>query len=422
MDDGTPICVRVVLRKLNSIKVLAANKKLVEFTVCDPSGQPIATLRALPWRVDNMREIALAVRNLFQARFPHDLLGRCIAAGWLSAGGRDELPLTVYVGELPDGSELGIRFDEVSTGSVKDCDQRTATASIIINDRAIPLKELLPPMLRKICPGALDEESFAGFVDMQDSVVTDTHQSWLFKRLQRYDFLSSFQSRYEGKAGIIPAMLQGGEQVEVFHTGDYSSDGSAIYGLCRSRSEGRWTNIVWAFGDQLRAVGINRLPQEPDWNIEWHAFDPCVTVGTLSRHVLDHAHRWCMANPAALTGKKDVLGHDVFVDDASRETMYAIACEELNRSLRCAAENPATVVYGYYHAAVDRTHGDYSPIALYLPAHFSDQAKSSGEPDAFFALRVVKEADRIRYEVPTILAPFHVRRTMSVLGDAMMAA
>ena len=424
LPDGTPICIRVVLRKLNSIKVPSANKKMVEFTVCDPSGHLIGTLRNLPWRVENMREVAHAIRSLLQRRFPRDLLGKRIADEWLSAGGRDDLPQTVNLGVLPDGSELGIRFDEVATEIGKDDDRRVASASILLDGCPQKLQELQPPMFRKICPKALDEESFYSFIDMQDSVVGEDsdkeYASWLFKLQQRYDYLYNFQQG--DSAGIVTATLQGGEQVEIFSTGEYSLGDKAIYGLCRSRCEGRWTNVVWAFAEQLRGIGIVRLPEKPDFRAEWYTFDPNVKVGNLSRHVLDHAHRWC-SNSIALTGKKDALGHDIFVDDGSREEMYTVACEELGRSLRYAAENPAAVGYGYYHAAVDRAKGNYSPIALFLPACFSDQAKSSGKPDAFFALRVLKggESGRcIRYDVPTILPPSYVKRTMSVLGEATM--
>ena len=210
-------------------------------------------------------------------------------------------------------------------------------------------------------------------------------------------------------------MLQGGEIAEVFHTGDFTVDGDAIYGLCRDYQDGRWSCVVWVRAEHLKGVGVDLLPAAPNWSLKRHVFDATGEIGALSRHVLHNAYRW--ASQGCLTGKKDAYGHDVFVDAAAREAMYDNACAELGNSLRYVADHPDRIIYGYYHPAVDRAIGDISPIAIYLPAFFSDEAKRTAVEDAVFAVRVVNDRGHIRYEVPTILPPSFARRTMRVLGS-----
>ena len=416
MNDGTQICIRVVLLKRSSIKVPTADKKMSAFVVCDETGQQIETMRALPWDVINVAEIAYAIRCVMQGRYPHELLGSRLAAAWRDAGGSDALPTTIYLTELPDGSELSIRFAEVSHGVEDETHEVCkASASILIDDIEVPVRDLQPPMLQRISLGALDEDSMASFYDMKGCVASESYRDWLFVRLQRYDYLVSFQNGYAGCAGVVPAMLQGGEMVEIFHTGDFSAEGDAIYGLCRDCQDGRWASVVWVRAEHLKGVGVDLLPAAPNWSLKRHVFEANGKIGVLSRHVLHNAHRW--ASQGCLTGKKDVHGHDIFVDEAAREAMYDNACIELVNSLSYVAEHPDRIIYGYYHPAVDRAIGDISPIAIYLPAFFSESAKRTAVEDAVFAVRVVNDGGHIRYEVPTILPPSFAKRTMGVLGS-----
>ncbi len=415
MDDGTQICIHVVLLKRNSIKVLTADKKMSVFVVCDEAGQQIGTMRTLPWNIVNISEISYALRNIMQGHFPHELLGSRLAAAWRDAGGNDDLPATIYLTEMPDCSALSIRFAEVSHGVSDEIDDvRKARASILIDDIEVAIRDLQPPMLQRISLGALDEDSMVSFYDMKGCVASESYRDWLFVRLQRYDYLVSFQNQYAGCAGVVPAMLQGGEMVEVFHTGDISVDGKAIYGLCRDYQDGRWSDVVWTYAEHLKGIGIEHLPVAPNWGLKWHVFEANGEIGALSRHVLHNAYRW--ASQGCLTGKKDVHGHDIFVDEVARKAMYDKACTELGTSLRYAVEHPDRIIYGYYHPAVDRAVGDISPIAIYLPAFFSEESKRTAVADAVFAVRAVNDGGHIRYEVPTILPPSFARRTMDVLG------
>ena len=416
MNDGTQISIRVVLLKRSSIKVPTADKKMSVFVVCNETGQQIETMRALPWNIVNVAEIAYALRNIMQRHFPHELLGSRLAAAWRDAGGGDILPATIYLTELEDGSALALRFTEISHGAEDEKDEvRKASASILIDDIEVPIRDLQPPMLKRISLGALDEDSMASFYDMKGCVASESYRDWLFVRLQRYDYLVSFQNQYVGCAGVVPAMLQGGEMVEIFHTGEFSVEGEAIYGLCRDCQDGRWANVLWVYPEHLKGIGIDLQPAAPNWSLKWHVFDANVKIGALSRHVLHNASRW--APQECLTGKKDAHGHDIFVDEVAREVMYEKACAELANSLRYSIEHPDRIAYGYYHSAVDRALGDISPIAIYLPAFFSEEAKKKAAPDAIFPLRVLNDGGHIRYEVPTILSPSFAKRTRGVLGS-----
>lgn len=409
-DAGTALFAHVILRRLGSIKVENADKKMVKIETCTASGEPIGALRSLPWTISNIREIRYAFRNLYRGWFPHDLIGARLFSAWQEAGGSADLPMTVFITELPDGGDFSLRF--VADGESEDAGRPRVRASVLVDDAEVALRNLLPRMLRKIDLTALGEDSMESFFDMKGVAPNETYRQWLNKRVQRYDYLESFADRFAA-SGIVRTILADGEQVEIFHSGDFTADGRAIYGLCREKCDGLWRSVLWVLGEHLVSVGVRYLPTAPDWKLMWFDFDPTVPRGSLSRHVLQKASRW--ADPETLTGKKEA-GCDIFVDEEARERMYAKACAELETSLAFCSENPECVTYGYYHPTVDHARGDVSPIAIYLPAFFSEKAKATGVADAVFAVRVVTNGGRVHYEFPTVLPVSYARQTAAVIG------
>ena len=411
LGNGTRICIRVTLLLRNSIKVQNANKKMAKFELCEPSGEPIGTMRSLPWYIDNHKEIAHAVRAVMRYRFPNELLASTLARSWIKAGAKEDLPCTIYLGETSEGEDLSIRFRSVDA---KSQDESIHTkASLVVNGKEVSLQSLQPPLFKRITPECFNGDSFDEFSDMlgRDEF---PYNDWLSVMKGRYDYLWSFQNRHHGQEGIVPAFLQGGIPAEVFHSGLLTADGEAVYGLCRDRGgDGRWTNINWLYADHLRSVGVVRLPTVPNWSLELSPFDSKMPMLKLSRHVLDHASRW--APKESLTDEKDELGHDVFVSDEAEEEAYGYACKELSTSVTYAATHPEEVAYGYYNPVVDRAKGRCSPIAIFLPGFFVEE-DGKKTPRAVFAFRLRNDVLHPCYEIPTILPVSYVRRSIGVLG------
>jgi hypothetical protein len=412
LANGTRICIRMTLLLRNSIKVPTANKKMSLFELCEPSGEPLGTMRTLPWHIDNYREIANAVRAAMRCRFPHELLGNTLACSWIKAGAKEDLPCTIYLGETLEGEDLSIRFRPVA-GKNQD-NQIHVKASLVVGEEEVSLQSLQPPLFKHISPECFNSDSSDQFNDMLGRIEFALYNDWLSVIKARYDYLWNFQNQHHMQEGIVPVSLQGGIAAEVFHTGFWTDAGEAVYGLCRDRgADGRWRCINWVHAVHLSGVGVTRLPLAPNWDLEWHPFDVQMSRVELSRHVLDHASRW--ASKESLTGDKDGLGHDVFVSDELKEEMYGYACKELSASIAYATAHPEEIAYGYYNPVVDRANGKYSPVAIFLPGFFvvEDGRKT---PRAIFVLRLKKDGSHPYYEIPTILPVSYVRRSVEVLG------
>ena len=414
-QNGTPICLRVTLLKRNSIKVPMANKKMSRFEICEPSGEPLGTMRSLPWHIDNYADVAYAVRAVIRNRFSHELLGSRLANSWIKAGEGDTLPCTIYVGETADGDEFSLRFSPAD--SEANADERIhAVATLLVDGVEIPLQELLPPMFRAVNPSCLDVESYMDFNDIVGRVDCPVRQDWVSMIRHRYDFLAVFQRKRSKHSGILPVVLQGGIPAEVFHTGTWTDEGKAVYGLCRNRGEdGRWTQIYWVLAEHLDGVGVTKLPEPPDWKLEWHRFDSQLPMADLSPHILDHASRW--ADPTSLTGEKDADGNDIFVSALARDEMFAHATAELDISLSYVSVHPEAIAYGYYYPVVDRTLGECSPISILLPGFFMDLPDGTKRPQAVFVLRIRNASKSPFFEVPTVLPIPWARRSALILGQ-----
>jgi len=411
-SQGIPICIRIGLIKRTSIVIEGALKKIILFEICTPSGEPLGTMRTLPWLIVNHKEIANAVRAVMHCRFQSELIGSTLAYSWMKSGAREELPCTIHLGETPMGNELSIRFNPVNMQSLDGIVH--AKASLVVNGEEFTLQALQPPLFRRISPECFDGSALDAFNDMLGHKEFPLYNDWLSTMKSRYDYLWSFQRRYPGQEGIIPVTLQGGIPAEVFHSGAWTDDGEAVYGLCRDRApDGRWKTIYWVYADHLRGVGASRLPAAPNWNLEREPFDAQVPTEKLSRHVLHHASRW--APKEFLTGVKDELGFDVFVSVEQREKAFVCACEELALSIAYAIANPEEVGYGYYNSSVDLAKGDYSPITIFLPGFFAEE-DGKKTPRAVFVLRLADRLSHPRYEIPTILPVSYVRRSIVVLG------
>ena len=412
-QNGIPICIRVTLLKRDSLKILDANKKMTLFEVCEPSGNPVGTLRSLPWLIDNLRDIAFAVRACMRHRFVYDLLGPRLVSQWKKAGASEELPCTLFIGETADGDDLYLRFSPSENGDSAD-GRVHVVAKLVVDDTEIPLQALLPPMFRFVNPNCFNREAFEDFTDIVGAAVFTIQREWRTIIRQRYDFLALFQSGRGKSPGIIPVELDGFSG-EVFHTGTWTEQGEAVYGLCRDRgSDGRWTNIVWLLGEHLEGLGVTDLPAAPDWDAEKSPFNIQRPMAPLSPHILDHASRW--ADPDTLTGERDDVGHDIFITAAARDEMFGRACEELKTSLLHAAFHPEDVGFGYYHSAVDRVRGECSPITTFLPGFFEKTPTGKTKPRAVFVLRVRTASKFPFYEVPTILSLPMARLSALVLG------
>lgn len=412
MSQGAQICIRVGLIKRTSIIIEGAAKKVICFELCTSTGEPLGTMRSLPWHIDNYKDIAHAVRAVMRCRFQHELLGSTLACSWMKTGASESLPCTIYLGDTPEGDKLSIRF---SQSTVMDEDGLKHTrASLVVEGEEISLQSLLPPIFKAINPDGLDFCAFDEFNDMVGHVEYPLYADWISVMKSRYDYLASFQNRHRGQEGILPVVLQGGVPAEIFHSGVLTNWGEAVYGLCRDRgTDGRWTNVNWVYANHLRGVGVTHLPTEPNWNLEWRPFDVQIPIGALSRHVLEHASRW--APPMTTTGKKDNLGYDVFVNNQVREEMFDYACEELESSLSLVRKCPEEIAYGYYHPAVDHVKGECSPVSIFIPGFFKEVGDKN-LPQAVFALRLVNQSTCPCYEIPTILPVSYVKRAVLVLG------
>ena len=416
LQSGAVICIKVTLLRRSSIKIQNANKKMISFELCNEAGEPITTLRKLPWFVENLRELSYALRGVLRERFPRELLGCQLTAAWIREGAQEALPCTVKLTETLDGHEISVMFRKTPLADDGTCPH--VEASLLIDDEEPRMLDLLPPMLKVVDVDCLDAESFDGFVDMcgGHTAFTSAHE-WASALIQRFDFLVTYQARYPGGEGILPAVLPGNVPSLLFNTGEMTTSGEAVYGLCIERQrDGRWAQVHWMLEEHLSAAGITRFPMAPDFTLEWREFDGRIPVGRPARHVLDHASRWM--DPSALTGERDVFGHDIFASDSMRERAYELACSALDASIQAAIADPDSVAYGYYSTAADRVEGVVSPVSLYLPAMVTDTARNSGRPDAAFVVRLV-DSETPHYEVPTMLTLDHVIRSVRVMGAKM---
>jgi len=327
--------------------------RVMQVELVDSHGEPIGTMLALPFLIDNGGELAQAYRMVYGGHYRYETLGRELFQSWRRMGAPTMLPVEFPLGQTLEGRTASLRLDSTGGGSE---DGRAMAHAVFVLDGAevIEPRDCRARLYAVVCREAIDFRALAalGGKDADDLRICIE---------QRFDAFTVLDDKLPEPA--ISSVWDG--EALVFPTGEQSPNGREMYALATARGDdGRFTECLWVEADELAAAGVAEPPVFPDFT-ELTNFGRGHLEGVVSSHLLRRAGRWATS---ATVGFTDEFGRDHAADpDAAAQQTQELQAM-LTRGIAVARSHGSA--WGYSNGDVRdvglrKAHA--WPISCFLP-------------------------------------------------------